>query len=131
MKTIMSSCLAIVYATMFAACGVEPAGSDQNASATTSETSSELTSADTEPQLVQVPPELRMNLDELDDVSGNKATIDACSVTLQFCKDPKTKLPSYCSVGCTAQNAAIIAASLCIEVCGNIKCTKLTNHGHC
>jgi hypothetical protein len=127
MKAMMSGCLAVVFATMFAACGVEPAQSDQSAS----ETSSDLTSADPAPQLVYVPPELRMSPDELDDVLGDEATPKACHVTLQFCRDPGSGLPSYCSNGCTATNAAIIAASLCIRICGNIDCTHLTNHGGC
>src|SRR5882762_4715199 len=100
MKAMMSGCLAVVCATMFAACGVEPASQDQNASADTSETSADLT-APVDGKVIQVPPEL--SADQLDDleISGNDATTNACHVTLLFCSDSRFGgLPSFKQSGC-------------------------------
>lgn len=128
MKAVMSGCLAVVCSMMFAACAVDSAP-DQSASADTSETSADL-SVDSTADVVHVPPELRMSPEDLDAVS-NDASPNACRVTLQFCRDPQSHLPSFCSNGCSANEAAIRASSLCFQVCGNINCTNLTNHGGC
>jgi hypothetical protein len=129
MKAMMSGCLAVACAMMFAACAVDSTP-DQSASTDTSTTSADL-SVDTTSDVVHVPPELRLSPDELDAASANDATPNACHVTLQFCRDPNTHLPSYCSNGCAANEAAIRASSLCFQTCGNINCTNLTNHGGC
>ncbi len=130
MKTIMSGCLAVVYATMFAACAVDSAP-DKTASTDTS-TASELTSSIATGKIVHVPPE--QAVDHVDGLvmAGNGATIvgdgampNACHVNLLFCDDPRFGLPSYDQSGCAFPQSFNAARSLCMQVCGHIDCNTL------
>jgi len=128
MKAMMSGCLAVACAMMFAACAVDSTP-DQNASVDTSSMAADVSASGEHAQVFQVPPELQVAPPEDLEISGNDATTNACHVTLQFCSDPRNGLPSFTETGCGFDQALNAARSLCMQVCGHINCNTLSCFG--
>lgn len=128
MKAMMSGCLAVVCSMMLAACAVDSTP-DQNASADTNATSTDVPASGDVGKVYQVPPELSADLLQDLEISGNDATANACHVTLQFCKDPRNGLPSFTETGCGFDQALNAARSLCMQICGHINCNTLSCFG--
>ncbi len=67
------------------------------------------------------------------EIFGNQATTNSCRVTLVYCHDPRhSGFPSFCSNGCSSQQALNAASSLCLQVCGSgTNCYLLWGLGSC
>lgn len=136
MNATMSGCMAVICATMFAACAVDSApdqsaSPDTNRTMITSEAASDLTAPGSAEQVIHVPPALAMDQIENLEISGNDATTNACHVTLEFCNDPTFGGPTYRQSGCTLNAAFNAAHSLCTQVCGHINCNAFNCDGSC
>lgn len=80
------------------------------------------------PEEVAIPAEL--SLDSLSPQDVGAAA--ACSVRLNYCRDPQLGLPSYCHRGtCTEARRKELARSLCERTCGNINCGVRIYEGRC
>jgi hypothetical protein len=64
---------------------------------------------------------------------GNEFQGLVCHVTLVYCRDPRYpgNPRTYCSNGCTQEEAESVAYSICRRICGNIDCNDLLNLGGC
>jgi hypothetical protein len=129
----LGSLAAAVFVLSIGGCAVDDPPPEHNATDTSAISASD-PSIET-PGVVQVPDELSFqNLPDGDTSDGNATIVpDACSVTLEFCRDSRHGgLPSFCSNGCTADQALTRAIADCRNVCGpNAACTTFFNLGGC